>query len=74
AAASSAICGLGETAYKQLGKDGLEAVVLWGEDGYVVARRAGECVVVAVANRHVKLGLLLLWVKKLAERIANELP
>ena len=74
AAMSAALHTLGERAASGLGKGGLEQVFVEAEDGYVVLMAAGEgAVLVAVADRDAKPGLVIFEMRKAAHRVAGVL-
>lgn len=74
AAMSAALHTLGERAASGLGKGDLEQVFVEAEDGYVVLMAAGEgAVLVAVAGREAKAGLVIFEMRKAAGRVAGVL-
>lgn len=74
AAMSAALHTLGERAASGLGKGDLEQVFVEAEDGYVVLMAAGEgAVLVAVADREAKAGLVIFEMRKVAGRVAGVL-
>ena len=74
AAMSAALHTLGERAASGLGKGDLEQVFVEAEDGYVVLMAAGEgAVLVAVAGREAKAGLVIFEMRKAAQRVAGVL-
>lgn len=74
AAMSAALHTLGERAASGLGKGDLEQVFVEAEDGYVVLMAASEgAVLVAVADREAKAGLVIFEMRKVAGRVAGVL-
>ncbi len=74
AAMSAALHTLGERAASGLGKGDLEQVFVEAGDGYVVLMAAGEgAVLVAVADREAKAGLVIFEMRKVARRVAGVL-
>lgn len=74
AAMSAALHTLGERAASGLGKGDLEQVFVEADDGYVVLVAAGEgAVLVAVAEREAKAGLVIFEMRKAAKRVARVL-
>lgn len=74
AAMSAALHTLGERAASGLGKGGLEQVFVEAENGYVVLMAAGEgAVLVAVADREAKAGLVIFEMRRVAGRVAGVL-
>ncbi|MPZ70318.1 MAG: hypothetical protein GEU71_12450 [Actinobacteria bacterium] len=72
AAMSAALHTLGERAATGLGKGDLEQVFVEAEDGYVVLMAAGEgAVLVTVADRDAKAGLVIFEMRKTASRVAE---
>lgn len=72
AAMSAALHTLGERAASGLGKGDLEQVFVEAEDGYVVLMAAGEgAVLVTVADRDAKVGLVIFEMRKAAAQVAN---
>ncbi|MEO8323504.1 MAG: roadblock/LC7 domain-containing protein [Actinomycetota bacterium] len=72
AAMSAALHTLGERAASGLGKGDLEQVFVEAEDGYVVLMAAGEgAVLVTVADREAKAGLVIFEMRKAAGRVAG---
>lgn len=72
AAMSAALHTLGERAATGLGKGDLEQVFVEAEDGYVVLMAAGEgAVLVSVADREAKAGLVIFEMRKAASRVAE---
>ena len=72
AAMSAALHTLGERAASGLGKGDLAQVFVEAEDGYVVLMAAGEgAVLVTVADREAKAGLVIFEMRKTATRVAE---
>lgn len=72
AAMSAALHTLGERAATGLGKGDLEQVFVEAEDGYVVLMAAGDgAVLVTVADRDAKAGLVIFEMRKAATRVAE---
>ncbi len=71
-AMSAAMLSLGERIASELGRGVLEQVYVRGESGYVVLRAVGEEAVLTVLARDaVKLGLLLLDMRRAADDLAE---
>jgi predicted regulator of Ras-like GTPase activity (Roadblock/LC7/MglB family) len=74
AAMSAALLSLGERAAEGLGRGGLNQVYIEGEQGTVFLVAAeDEAVLVAVAARGAKVGMMLYEVRRSAETVANVL-
>lgn len=71
-AMSAAMLSLGERISKELGRGGLEQVLIKGEIGYVLMTHAGpEAVVTVIAKQDTRLGLIFLDIRRAAESIAK---
>jgi predicted regulator of Ras-like GTPase activity (Roadblock/LC7/MglB family) len=71
AAMSAAILGTSERAAKELTRGRLEQVLIQGDTGYVILRRAGEDAILAVmAKSDSNLGMILLVIKGVCQRVA----
>ncbi len=69
-AMSAAMLSLGSRTAQELGRGGLEQVLVKGAQGYVLMTHAGEEAVVSVlAKPQARLGLIFLDVKRAAEAI-----
>ncbi len=74
AAMSAALLSLGERAAEGLGRGGLNQVYIEGEHGTVfLVAAADEAVVVAVAARGAKVGMMLFEVRRAASEVAGVL-
>ena len=72
AAMSAAILSLGEKASEELGKGELTQVFVEGKSGFVFLMSAkGKAVLVAMAGKKAKLGLVFYDMKNIAKEIAN---
>ncbi len=72
AAMSAAMLALGERTVRELAKGELEQVFVRGTEGYIIMTGAGEeAVLVVIANKDAKLGLIFLDVKRAAEEILS---
>jgi predicted regulator of Ras-like GTPase activity (Roadblock/LC7/MglB family) len=70
AAMSAAILSLGERVAEELAKGALEQITIKGHDGYVILTGVGnDAVMVVLADNNVKLGLLLVEIKKAQEKL-----
>jgi len=70
AAMSAAILSLGERVAEELAKGTLEQITIKGQNGYVILTGVGtDAVMVVLANNNVKLGLLLMEIKKTQEKL-----
>jgi predicted regulator of Ras-like GTPase activity (Roadblock/LC7/MglB family) len=70
AAMSAAILSLGERVAEELAKGALEQITIKGHDGYIILTGVGtDAVMVALADNNVKLGLLLVEIKKAQEKL-----
>ena len=70
AAMSAAILSLGERVAEELAKGALEQITIKGHDGYIILTGVGtNAVMVALADNNVKLGLLLVEIKKAQEKL-----
>jgi len=70
AAMSAAILSLGERVAEELAKGHLEQITIKGQDGYVIVTGVGsDAVMVVLADNNAKLGLLLMEIKKVQEKI-----
>ncbi|SMF95082.1 hypothetical protein SAMN02949497_2426 [Methylomagnum ishizawai] len=71
-AMSAAMLSLGFRTAQELGRGGLEQVLIKGVKGYVLMTHAGEeAVLTIMAKPNAKLGLIFLDVKRAAESIAS---
>ncbi len=69
-AMSAAMLSLGNRTAQELGRGGLEQVLVKGDKGYVLMTHAGDDAVVSVmAKPNARLGLIFLDVKRAAEAI-----
>ena len=72
AAMSAALLTLGDRAADELGKNKLEQVFVEGRDGYVILMSAGpHAVLVSVAAKGAKVGLVLFEMRRAASTIAG---
>jgi predicted regulator of Ras-like GTPase activity (Roadblock/LC7/MglB family) len=72
AAMSAAMLSLGERIASELGRGSLEQVYIKGANGYVVLMSVGdEAVLTALARENAKLGLLLLDMRRVVERLSG---
>ena len=72
AAMSAALLTLGDRAADELGKNKLEQVFVEGRDGYVILMSAGpNAVLVAVAAKGAKIGLVLFEMRRAASTIGG---
>ncbi len=70
AAMSAAILSLGERVSEELAKGALEQITIKGTNGYVILTGVGEnAVLVTLADNNVKLGLLLIEIKKTQDKL-----
>jgi predicted regulator of Ras-like GTPase activity (Roadblock/LC7/MglB family) len=70
AAMSAAILSLGERVAEELAKGTLEQITIKGSDGYVILTGVGtDAVMVVMADNSAKLGLLLMEIKKVQEKL-----
>lgn len=71
-AMSAALLSLGDRAARELGRGGLERVLIQGERGYVIMSSAGpEAVLTVLAKPNAKLGLIFLDIKRAAETLSR---
>nr|MDO8133712.1 roadblock/LC7 domain-containing protein [Candidatus Njordarchaeum guaymaensis] len=71
AAMSAAILGVSERAARELTRGRLEQILIQGDTGYIILRRAGEEAILAVmAKSDSNLGMIFLVTKGVAQRVA----
>lgn len=71
-AMSAAMLALGEKTSQELGRGGLDQVLVKGSSGYILLVQAGkEAVLIVITNSEAKLGLVLLDTKRAAKSIAD---
>lgn len=69
-AMAAAMLSLGERTAQELGRGGLEQVLIKGDAGYVMMTQAGmDMVLTVVAKESSKLGLIFLDVKRAADEV-----
>ncbi|MHA1276361.1 MAG: roadblock/LC7 domain-containing protein [Candidatus Helarchaeota archaeon] len=74
AAMTASILNIGERTAVEFNKGELNQVIIKGADGYIISMAAGENAVLTVCtNQDARLGYLLLYMKRTAEKIANYL-
>lgn len=74
-AMGAALLSLGERASVELERGELEQVIVKGKEGYVLLLAAGENnVLVVIAKKSAKLGLIVLEAKRSVERVLSALP
>jgi predicted regulator of Ras-like GTPase activity (Roadblock/LC7/MglB family) len=70
AAMTAAMLGLGERTADELGRGMLDQIYIKGPNGYVLIMAAGDnAVLTAIAGPEAKLGLLLVYLKKVIRQI-----
>lgn len=70
-AMSAAMLSLGERISSELGRGGLEQVMVKGENGYVILTAVGEeAVLTVLARKDAKLGLIFLDVNRTVEALS----
>jgi predicted regulator of Ras-like GTPase activity (Roadblock/LC7/MglB family) len=71
AAMSAAILGVGERAAKELSRGNLQQILIQGDTGYVILKRAGEDALLAVMTKSdSNLGMIFLMMKGVAQKIS----
>ncbi len=71
AAMSAAILGVGERAAKELSRGNLQQILIQGDTGYVILKRAGEDALLAVMTKSdSNLGMIFLMIKGVAQKIS----
>lgn len=71
-AMSAAMLSLGERISSELGRGGLEQVMVKGENGYVILTAVGEeAVLTVLARKEAKLGLIFLDVTRAVEALSQ---
>src|ERR1041385_8201038 len=71
-AMSAAMLSLGERISSELGRGGLEQVMVKGENGYVILTAVGEeAVLTVLARKEAKLGLIFLDVTRAVEALSS---
>ena len=71
AAMSAAILGVSERAARELTRGKLEQILIQGDTGYIILRRAGEEALLAVMTKSdSNLGMIFLVTKGVAQRVA----
>ena len=71
AAMSAAILGTSERATKELMRGRLEQILIQGDTGYIILRRAGEeAILTVMAKSDSNLGMIFLVTKGVAQRVA----
>jgi predicted regulator of Ras-like GTPase activity (Roadblock/LC7/MglB family) len=71
AAMSAAILGVSERAARELTRGKLEQILIQGDAGYIILRRAGEEALLAVMTKSdSNLGMIFLVTKGVAQRVA----
>ncbi|MCP4346368.1 MAG: hypothetical protein GY795_12680 [Desulfobacterales bacterium] len=74
AAMSATMLGMGERAISEFGKGDISRILVEGEDIYILLVQAGEeGMLLVLARKKVKLGLLFLAAKHAAKKIENVL-
>ena len=72
AAMTAAMLGLGERTADELGRGMLDQIYIKGPNGYVLIMAAGDnAVLTAIAGPEAKLGLLLVYLKKVISQIED---
>jgi hypothetical protein len=72
AAMSAAIIGVGERAVKELSRGNLQQILIQGDTGYIILKRAGEDSLLAVMTKsESNLGMIFIVIKGVAQRIAQ---
>ena len=74
AAMTAAILGLGERTAQEMNRGILDQIYIKGENGYVMIMAIGDiAVLTALADKHAKLGLLFVMLKRTAQQIEKVL-
>jgi predicted regulator of Ras-like GTPase activity (Roadblock/LC7/MglB family) len=71
AAMSAAILGVGERASKELSRGNLQQILIQGDTGYIILKRAGEEALLAVMTKSdSNLGMIFLMMKGVAQKLS----
>jgi predicted regulator of Ras-like GTPase activity (Roadblock/LC7/MglB family) len=71
AAMSAAILGVSERATRELARGKLQQILIQGDEGYVILKRAGEDALLAVmAKGNSNLGMIFIVMKGVAQKIS----
>lgn len=71
AAMSAAILGVGERAAKELSRGNLQQILIQGDTGYIILKRAGEESLLAVMTKSdSNLGMIFLMMKGVAQKLS----
>jgi predicted regulator of Ras-like GTPase activity (Roadblock/LC7/MglB family) len=71
AAMSAAILGVGERAARELARGRLQQILIQGDDGYIILKRAGDDALLAVmAKSDSNLGMIFIVMKGIAQKIS----